>query len=721
MASTRKGGFTLPGESGYEALTLQLAEKWGADVIRDSDGTQLSDEIINAGYDIYSTICIIRDHNEWAARNRDKLQQSFLITQPKIAVQNYLSIYLMEDFFAEQFQVNDTDDALKYWQVYDRTTNTEVARELWHYDRESGNVVISGITPWHKYTVSFLAYRIWEEISMYNHTTNNWQKEHLMQIDPMYEQTQTYLLDWMENWCQSHKETNVVRFTSMFYNFVWIWGSDERNRHLFTDWGSYDFTVSTRALQLFEEKYGYSMTAEDFVNGGHYHVSHIPANERKQDWMAFINDFVIDFGKKLIDIVHKHGKLAYVFYDDSWVGIEPYNERFEEFGFDGLIKCVFSGYEARLCSGVKVDTHEIRLHPYLFPVGLGGAPTFAEGGNPTLDAKQYWINIRRALLREPIDRIGLGGYLHLVEPYPDFCDYIEKIADEFREIKQLHEHGKPYQIHTRVAVLHSWGNLRAWTLSGHFHETYMHDLIHVNEALAGLPVEVRFIHFDDIRAGVLQDVDVIINAGFAGSAWSGGLHWHDSQVVELLTQWVHEGGTFIGIHQPSAVEGFDSFFRMAHVLGVDEDRGSRVSHGKWTYEIANPAGLIPEGAHVTPKGNVHLTNGEAQVVLEQDGQIALSIHSFGKGKGIYLSSFEFNFVNTRMLFNLIRYASHEEQDNLYIPDNVNTECAYYPDSGMLVVINNSDQPQETSIPTENGTVSYSIEPFDTIIKDIRGV
>ncbi|MEK3787248.1 1,3-beta-galactosyl-N-acetylhexosamine phosphorylase [Paenibacillus sp. FSL K6-1230] len=721
MTATRKGGFTLPGESGYEALTLQLAEKWGADVIRDSDGTQLSDEIINAGYDIYSTICIIRDHNEWAARNRDKLQQSFLITQPKVAVQNYLSIYLMEDFFAEQFQVNDTDDALKYWQVYDRTTNTEVARELWHYDRESGNVVISGITPWHKYTVSFLAYRIWEEISMYNHTTNNWQKEHLMQIDPMYEQTQTYLLDWMENWCLSHKETNVVRFTSMFYNFVWIWGSDERNRHLFTDWGSYDFTVSVRALQLFEDKYGYSMTAEDFVNGGHYRVSHIPAGQRKLDWMAFINDFVIDFGKQLIDIVHKHGKLAYVFYDDSWVGIEPYNERFEEFGFDGLIKCVFSGYEARLCSGVKVDTHEIRLHPYLFPVGLGGAPTFAEGGNPTLDAKQYWINIRRALLREPIDRIGLGGYLHLVEPYPDFCDYIEKIADEFREIKQLHEYGKPYQIQTKVAVLHSWGNLRAWTLSGHFHETYMHDLIHVNEALAGLPVEVRFIHFDDIRAGVLQEVDVIINAGFAGSAWSGGQHWQDSQVVELLTQWVHEGGTFIGIHQPSAVEGFDSFFRMAHVLGVDEDRGSRVSHGKWAYETVNAAGLIPEGAYVTPKGNVHLTNGDAQVVLEQDGQIALSVHSFGKGKGIYLSSFEFSFVNTRLLFNLIRYASNEDQDNLYIPDNVNTECAYYPDSGMLVVINNSDQPQETSIPTENGTLSYSIEPFDTIIKGIRGV
>lgn len=30
--SRLKGGFTLPGETGYEELTLKMAEKWGADV-----------------------------------------------------------------------------------------------------------------------------------------------------------------------------------------------------------------------------------------------------------------------------------------------------------------------------------------------------------------------------------------------------------------------------------------------------------------------------------------------------------------------------------------------------------------------------------------------------------------------------------------------------------------------------------------------------------------
>ena len=246
-----KGSFTLPGEAGYEELTLRMAEKWGADVIRDSDGTVLSDEILNSGYGIYSTLCIIRDHNAWAKNNPDKLQQCFLITDPVVATEDNLRIDLFKNYFREQFRINDTPDSLKYWQVYDRTTEQEVGREHWFYDKENEQVVITNITPWHKYTVSFIAYRIWEEISMYNHITNHWDKEHLMQIDPIYPETQEYLINWLDNWCNTHKKTTVVRFTSLFYNFVWIWGSSEANRHLFTDWGSYDFTVSPYALDLF--------------------------------------------------------------------------------------------------------------------------------------------------------------------------------------------------------------------------------------------------------------------------------------------------------------------------------------------------------------------------------------------------------------------------------------------------------------------------------------
>ncbi|MDY3920119.1 MAG: 1,3-beta-galactosyl-N-acetylhexosamine phosphorylase [Candidatus Limivivens sp.] len=713
--SKEKGGFTLPGEAGYEALTLRMAEKWGADVIRDSDGTRLSEEILNAGYGIYSTICIIRDHNEWASANPDKLQQTFLITQPRIADGTELSFRLLEDFFEEQFRINDTPGSRKYWQLYDRTENREVPEANWSYDPEKGTVTAAGLKPWHTYTFSFLAYRIWEEISMYNHITNSWDKEHLMQVDPRWPETRKYLLTWMEDWCVQHPETTVVRFTSLFYNFVWIWGSSERKRNLFTDWGAYDFTVSPPALEEFEQKYGYALTAEDFVNQGKFHVTHMPGNTRKRDWMSFINDFVIDFGKQLVEIVHAHGKKAYVFYDDSWVGMEPYNGRFREFGFDGLIKCVFSGYEARLCAGADVETHELRLHPYLFPVGLGGAPTFMEGGDPAGDALEYWIRVRRALLREPVERIGLGGYLHLTENFPEFADCIEKISDEFREIKRLHRSGTPFVLKPRIAVLHTWGKLRSWTLSGHFHETYMHDLIHINESLSGLPLKVSFISFEDVKAGALEQADVVINAGYAGSAWSGGDAWKDPEIVERLTKWVFEGGCLIGVNEPSAVLGYDTYFRMASVLGIDEDTGARVCHGKWSFGVERIPGLLKDGVRISGKANRYLTDGKAMVLAEEAGVPTLTVHSCGKGSGIYLASYEISPENTRMLLNLILYGAGESLDQFYLTDNVHTECAYFPESGELAVVNNGAEAQYCCVRTPNGKLEFRLMPYETRI------
>ncbi len=715
----KKGGFTLPGESGYENLTLELAEKWGADVIRDSDGTVLSDEILNSGYGIYSTICIIRDHNEWAKENMDKLQQSFLMTQPKVATDSYLTFHLLDDFFDQQFAVNDSAASMAYWQVFDRTTGKEVSSNFWTYEKEAGNVIVNNTIPFHRYTVNFLAYRIWEEISMYNHTTNHWDKEHLMQIDPVYPQTQEYMINWLTSWCESHPATTVVRFTSMFYNFVWIWGSSDRNRNLFTDWGSYDFTVSPKMLDDFAERKGYRLSSEDFINKGNLHVTHMPPTSRQLDYMDFVNEFVVSFGRKLVDIVHRYGKKAYVFYDDSWVGVEPYSKRFKDFGFDGLIKCVFSGYEVRLCAGADIETKEIRLHPYLFPVGLGGLPTFSSGGNPTKDAKEYWNHTRRALLRAKIDRIGLGGYLHLVEKYPDFIEYIATIADEFRAIKDLHKNGKPYTLGIKVAVLHSWGSLRSWTLSGHFHETYINDLIHVNEALSGLPVEVDYINFNDVLTRNLSDYQVIINAGAAGSAWSGGENWNNNAVEEAISRFVHNGGTFLGINEPSAVTGQDNVFRLSSVLGVDEDSWAKICHGKWSFDTEGISGLMPEGSYIPSKCNVHLTDGHAKVIASEGELPLLTINKFGKGFGIYMSGFETTNENNRFLLNLLLYASGLPFDAEYVTDNPNVECTYFPADKQLVVINNSGTEQNAKIKTEHGVLVFNnIKPFDTVIKQL---
>ncbi len=713
-----KGDFTLPGEAGHEELTLRLAKKWGADTIRDSDGTQLSPEITKAGYSIYSTLCLVRSVKAWAKQNPDKLQQNYLMSFPVVAEKRAVVIELLKGFFREQFVVNFHDDPKRWWQVFDRTIGKEVPKRQWSCNAKRGTVTVREAARGHQYTVNFLTFRIWEEISMYNHITNNWgDREHLAAVDPMHPATQEVLLAFLEQWLKDHPDTTVVRFTSMFYNFTWFWGDDPNLRYIYSDWGDYAMTVSPRALMLFAKKYGYRLTSEDFVNGGLYNSTHNAPSRRYRDYMDFIHDFVIGFGRQCVDLVHRHGKKAYVFYDDHWIGVEPNSPRFAEFGFDGLIKCVFNAFEVRLCAHAQgVKTHELRLHPYLFPTGLKGEPTFKKGGNPTLDAKNFWIDARRGLIRAPIDRIGLGGYLSLVEPWPDFVAYIELLTREFRLLKSFHEGDQPYTAPFKVAVLTAWGSLRSWICSGHFtHGLELNELI---ESLAGLPVDVQFISFDDLLAkGVPRGVKVIINCGRAGSAWSGGHYWEDPKISALLTRWVQQGGGFIGVAEPSAVPEPGRLFKLSPVLGLDRDRGERIANGKYAYAppagpvaphfiTADQAGALDFGKDLS---GLYVLAARTRVLAERDGSPRLATNTFGRGRSVYFSGFKFTHENTRLLHRALFWAAaQEKQFPAWSSSNLRTECAWFPQKRKLVVINNAGTPQKTSITLGDGKARQTV-------------
>jgi len=693
------GGFTLPGEAGHEDYTLAMAERWGADVIRDSDGTSLSREILDSGLGIYSTLCLVREDNEWATAHPDKLQQNFLMTTPVTADRDEVTIDLLAGYSRDQFVVNDRD-GLELWQVFDRTTGVEVRPERWELV-EGGRVTVHGAEAWHSYTVNFLVTRIWEEISMYNHVTNGWgDREHLRAVEPRDPEVREHLLAWLEQWCVDHPDTTVVRFTSLFYNFAWFWGDDPQLPHVYADWGSYDFTVNPIALPEFHATTGLTITSEEFVTAGRYTSTHNPPSDVYRAWMAFVQDFVLDLGRQCVEIVHRHGKQAYVFYDDSWIGLEPFSGRFAEYGFDGLIKAVFSGYEARLCAAADVPTHELRLHPYLFPIDLEGRPTFASGGDPTSDARAYWTTLRRALLRAPIDRIGLGGYLSLTEPFEDFQDYVAQVADEHRLIRGLHADGAPHASPVRVGVVTAWGGLRTWSTSGHLHENPDLLLTHVLESLAGLPLRVAFHSLAEVASdGVPGDVDVLVNAGDAGSAWSGGDAWAEPALVAAVTAFVARGGGLVGLGQPSATAFSTRFFQLADVLGVDQDTGDRIRVMARTFDVAPTHPVLDQGADaagLAPRPGVFLTRSDV-TVLAADGTNPLATAAcFGDGRAVYLAGHRHGPTAARRLENAILWAAGTDRAGWWAQDP-RADVAAFPASGRLVVVSAADEPITTTV------------------------
>jgi beta-D-galactosyl-(1->4)-L-rhamnose phosphorylase len=240
----------------------------------------------------------------------------------------------------------------------------------------------------------------------------------------------------------------------------------------------------------------------------------------------------------------------------------------------------------------------------------------------------------------------------------------------------------------------------------------------VLESLSGLPFDVEFLSFDDIEKTVPDNIDIIINAGAAGDAWSGGTCWGNTKVVENLTKWVYKGGAFIGIGEPSALEGGHRLLRMAHVLGVDIDNGDYTRHGRWTFDVEECPGLIPEGIKLPENHKVMLTDGTARVLAEQNGTATLTANEFGKGTGLFCTGFVHTPSSPRLLQNLILFATKEKQQPEYVTDDPLVEAAFYPKSGKLALINNSQLLRQASCVVHGKKCTVELKPFELTVIDI---
>ena len=73
-----KGLVTIPTDLDVVPETLELMKRWGADAIRDCDGTDFPEALKDADAEIYSTYYTTRKDNEWAKAKRSEEHTSEL-------------------------------------------------------------------------------------------------------------------------------------------------------------------------------------------------------------------------------------------------------------------------------------------------------------------------------------------------------------------------------------------------------------------------------------------------------------------------------------------------------------------------------------------------------------------------------------------------------------------------------------------------------------------
>ena len=712
---TTTGRFTLPSEENYAEKTKELAELWGADAIRNSDGTHLDEAVLSLGKKVYSAYFPTRAHNEWITLHMDETPQVYLLSERILAEGESVDIPLMAKFYEEQLKPNRDADPHRYWEVVDRTTGEIVDTAQWELDEHEDIVHISGATPMHEYTAAFMAYIIWDPVEMYNHLTNDWgDKEHEIPFDIYHEATRNFVFDTFRKWLKDNPQTDVVRFTTFFYQFTLLF--DEKHREKIVDWFGCACTVSPKALDDFEAKYGYRLRPEDFVDEGSYNSAWRVPRKPQRDWIDFLSEFVRANVKQLVDDTHAAGKEAMMFLGDQWIGTEPYKDGFEKLGLDAVVGSVGDGTTLRMIADIPgVRYTEGRFLPYFFP------DTFYDGNDPSIEGLDNWRKARRAILRSPISRMGYGGYLSLAAKFPKFVDTVTHIADEFRDI---HERtgGIAAEGELNVAILNCWGKMRSWmafTVAHALPNKQTHSYYGILEALSGMRVNVRFISFDDIREnGIDEDIDVIINGGPVQTAFSGGDVWADPNIVETLRAWVRNGGALVGVGEPTSLARQGRFFQLADVFGVDEERFQTLSVDKYFPQTVKEHFItadVPGDGSIDfgePILNTYPINEEVTLLKADDGQVQLAVNEYGKGRGVYVSGLPYSAANARLLERILFFASHnEDKYGAWSSSNPECEVAYFPDRHNYCVINNTEEPQTTEVTlADGGTTRFELEP-----------
>ena len=260
------GRVTIPTDLDVIRETKELIERWGADAIRDCGGTEYPDELKEEDAKVYATYYTTRKDNEWAKANLDEVQQMYIMTDFYTAESDSLSIHLMDHLYPDMLQVNTRDDIERWWEVIDRTTGEVVPYGTWQYDAKSGDVMIHSAKAFHEYTVSFLAYIMWDPVHMYNAVTNGWKDvEKQITFDVRQPKTHAYSMQRLRDYLESHPYVDVVRYTTFFHQFTLIF--DEMAREKYVDWYGYSASVSPYILEQFEKEVGYKFRPEfiDYV------------------------------------------------------------------------------------------------------------------------------------------------------------------------------------------------------------------------------------------------------------------------------------------------------------------------------------------------------------------------------------------------------------------------------------------------------------------------
>ena len=157
---------------------------------------------------------------------------------------------------------------------------------------------------------------------------------------------------------------------------------------------------------------------------------------------------------------------------------------------------------------------------------------------------------------------------------------------------------------------------------------------------------------------------------------------------------------------PAAHQWQGKFFQLDDILGVEEERGFNLNTDKYNWEEHKDHFILED-----TDGTVDFGEGkknifalpDTKILIQKDQEVQMAVKTFGKGRGVYISGLPYSFCNSRILYRAVLWSAAAEGElHRWFSSNYNVEVHAYVKNKKYCVVNNTYEPQDTTVYTGDG-------------------
>ncbi len=184
-------------------------------------------------------------------------------------------------------------------------------------------------------------------------------------------------------------------------------------------------------------------------------------------------------------------------------------------------------------------------------------------------------------------------------------------------------------------------------------------------------------------------------------------------ISSAIRGFVHRGGGFIGVGEPSGHQYQGHFLQLANVLGVEKETGFTLNYDKYNWETHSGHFILADVENEVDFGegkkNIYALEG-TEILVQRDKEVQMAVNAFGAGRSVYISGLPYSFENSRVLYRAILWSAHGEKNlHKWFSSNYNVEVHAFVRNGKYCVVNNTYVPQDTTVYTEDGSFRLRLE------------